>query len=167
MQNPRRSRRPGRARRGYTMIEVLIVLTLLGVLMAATRPFLVRARDGWAVRAARQEVAATVDAARGAALQRGRSARVQVVGNALRAVVDTGAGFGSALEVLRSPDLRREYGIALSVATAADTLLQFDGRGLASPRLGRTARIRLTGRTLRDSVCVSNLGLLLPKACAL
>ena len=156
------------ARAAFTMVEVLIVLALVAVLAGAIGPQLTSTRSGANVRSARAELAAVIDAARGAAIQRGRVARFILRGDslALALVEDDGPG---DFEVVRTVALRREYRVTVMARTAADTLIAYDGRGLARPRLGRVARLVVTanGTSQRDSVCVSNVGLLLPRECTL
>lgn len=147
------------------MAELLICLALAGALAALAGPRVVALRGGQAVRGARGEVVAVVEAARAAALQRGRTARVEVRRDMLRALVDDGSSAGFV--VVSTADLGREYAVRVLTGVPADTLVFFDGRGLASPRLGRTARLIVQARAggQRDSVCISNLGLLLPPGC--
>jgi Tfp pilus assembly protein FimT len=147
------------------MVELLIVLALAAIAGSLAGPSMRGLRGGQAVRGARGEVVATIEAARAAALQRGRLAWVVRSGNVLRAVVDTGGPTGRV--VVATADLRQLYRAELSTAAAADDSVTFDGRGLANPRLGRTARyvIRAIGTAQADSVCISNLGLLLPPGC--
>ena len=147
------------------MVELLICLVLAATLAGLAGPSFGAIRGGQAVRGARAEVVAVVEAARAAALQRGRMARVQVVGNTLTALVEDGSTAGFV--VVSSSDLGREYQVRVLPGVPEDALFYFDGRGLASPRLGRTAKLVVEARAggQRDSVCVSNLGLLLPPGC--
>lgn len=161
---PRR-RGVGRAA-GFTLVELLICLVLVGVLAALAGPPMAGLRGAQAVRGARGEVIATIEAARAAAVQRGRRARVEVHGDRMRALVDDSTASGYL--VVATADLREEYGAVLTTGVPADTLLYFDARGLANPRLGRTAAryvVQAVAGSSRDSVCVSNLGLLLPPGC--
>jgi len=158
-------RRGVRGAAGFTLVELLICLTLVGVLAALAGPPLAGLRGAQAVRGARGEVVATIEAARAAAVQRGRPARVVVRGNTMRALVDDGTTAGFV--VVATADLHKEYGVVVSTGVRADTLIYFDARGLANPRLGRDARyvVQSVAGPQRDSVCVSNLGLLLPPGC--
>ena len=154
-----------RPRAGHTMVELLICLVLAATLAGLAGPSFGAIRGGQAVRGAGAEVVAVVEAPRAAALQRGRMARVQVGGNTLTTLVEDGSAAGFV--VVSSSDLGREYQVRVLPGVPDDTLFYFDGRGLASPRLGRTAKLVVEARAggQRDSVCVSNLGLLLPPGC--
>jgi hypothetical protein len=127
-------------------------------------------RERQALRGARGELVATIEAARAASLQRGRPAQVIVAPapslnpHQVSATMNDGTGF----VVVATSDLRREFGVTLAVrGAAAGGPITFDGRGLANPRLGAAgARYVVTSAGgQQDSVCVSNLGLLLPPGC--
>ena len=162
-------RRADRPRRGYTVAELLITLVIAGIAMSLAATPLAKARNAYAVRAARQEMTATLEAARSAAVQRGSTSRFVVRGNAVLALVDTAAGAGQAIAgtytVLAPQRFDRAYGVTLTPGVAADTLVAYDARGMASPRLGRIARVVLRKGAAKDSVCVSNLGQILRNGC--
>lgn len=158
-----------RARRraaGYTLVELLIVFAVIGALVSLAAPSAAGLRGGQAVRGARGEIVATVEAARGAAIQRGKPAWLVRKGNTLVAVAEDGTAEGYT--VVATADLNALYGVTLTTP-GAPAVLKFDARGLANPRLTTdVARyvVAAAGTTQRDSVCVSRLGLLLPRGCA-
>ena len=163
-----------RLRRGFTIAELLVTLVLvvaIGAIVATIgTPMIARTRDMFAVRAARQEIVSVVEAARAGATQRGRPGRFIVRGNRVLAVVDTappGQLATGTFTVLAPQAFDVEYRVQLSLANPADTVVQYDARGFANPRLGHVARIIVVGRTTRDSVCLSNFGQLLPAGCTL
>jgi prepilin-type N-terminal cleavage/methylation domain-containing protein len=159
-----------RARRGYTLVELMIVLGVAGILALAAAPRVGALRDASAVRAARLEVATAVEAARAAAMQRGRTARVAIRRNVLVAAVDTSpvnAPQQAEMVTLTIQRLDAAYGVTLTTAAPADTLIAYDARGFASPRRAQTAKFYVARRQSRDSVCVSTVGLILPRGCAL
>ena len=80
------------ARAGFTFVEVMIAIAVAGILAMMAGPRIGAVRDRLSVRSARQVLTAVIDAARSAATQRGRSARVLVGGDSAVAVVDTAAG---------------------------------------------------------------------------
>ena len=108
-------------------------------------------------------------APRAASIQRGRAARVRIRNDTILVTVDTGA-VGSVsparYTVLGPKSLLGEHGVTVTGAAASDTGIAFDSRGLASPRLDQRAVFILRRSTVRDSVCVSRLGMLLPARCA-
>ena len=130
------------------MPELLITIAMAGIIASMAGSPLKRGRDAYAVRGARQEIGATIDAARAGAVQRGRTGRFVVRGNAVLAIVDTTATAGGQVvgtfTVLAPQDLKTAYGVTLTLATPADTLVAYDGRGFANPRLMRMARVIIT-----------------------
>ena len=161
--------RPATARAGISFVEVLATLAVGSIITMLAAPRIVSFRDGAAVRAARMELAATAEAARGAAMQRGRTARFIVRGDSVTAVVDTGppglAATGTQV-VLRTASFKRDYNVRIVLANQLDSSVAYDGRGIANPRLGRVARYAIVGSHSRDSVCIASLGTILPNRCA-
>lgn len=152
------------------MSEVLIALVIGAIIASLATPALTKVRDAYAVRAARQEIVATVEAARAGAIQRGRPAQFIVRGNAVLAVVDTtpaGSPIVGKYTAAAPQAFDVAYRVTLAVGNPADTAVTYDGRGIANPRLGRVARIRIVSRTVRDSVCLSSFGQLLSAGCKL
>jgi prepilin-type N-terminal cleavage/methylation domain-containing protein len=171
MLHPLRSTRRGArdGRRGYTLAELMLVTFVAGVVMMFSVTPLMRARDRQAVRAARQQISATVAAARAAALQRGRTGRFTVRGDTVTALVDTagpGMPVSGTFVVLAPHALDTEFGVRVTLRTSADAVIAYDARGLANPRLsGRIARLIVTKGTAKDSVCFSTLGQILRNGC--
>jgi prepilin-type N-terminal cleavage/methylation domain-containing protein len=149
--------KPGAA--GFTFIELMIVVVLLGLLTAATAPSVARGYAGAARRSASREVAATLFRVRGIAIQRSRSARLVRTGNALQVWVDSS---GTLVRVGGGRDLGQLYGVTV-FPTAGDTL-QFDPRGFVI--IGsQTPRITLTQGSAVDTVCVLGLGRITTRGC--
>lgn len=165
----RKNRREGSVGRpGMTMPEVLITIAIGMIIMALAAPSLGRARDRYAVQSARREIAATLEAARAASVQRGHASRFYLRGNAVSAVADTaapGQPVAGTIVVLAPPRFDQAYGVTLSAAVSGDTMIAFDARGFANPRIGHVARIIVAGRSKRDSVCISSFGQILPQDC--
>jgi len=158
-----------KSRPGFTLPELLITFVIGAIVTGVAAPMLSRSRDRFAVRGAKQEIYAALEAARSAAMQRGRPARLFVRGNTVVAVVDTapaGQPTVGTFIVLAPPPLDSAYRVQLALAVPSDTVIVFDSRGFANPRLGHTARIRVAGRVVVDSVCISSFGQLLPNGCA-
>ena len=154
--------------RGVSLAELLVTIVIVGIVSSLAMPSMSRLRNTMALRSVRQEITATYDAARSAALQRGRAARLIVRGNSVLAVADTaaaGQATSGTYTVLAPQRFDAAYGVTLTSAITADTLIAFDGRGFAYPRLGHTVRLVMTKGTARDSVCITNLGQLLRTGC--
>jgi prepilin-type N-terminal cleavage/methylation domain-containing protein len=151
-----------------TLPEVLITIAIGLILMSFAGPSLGRARDRFAVQAARREIAATVEAARAASVQRGHAARFFVRTHSVVAIADTaapGQPTSGTLVVLAPRSFDQAYGVKLSLAYSTDTAIVFDARGFANPRLNHVMRIAIVGRSTRDSVCISSFGQVLPANC--
>jgi type II secretory pathway pseudopilin PulG len=150
------------------MIELLLVIAMIGAVAAIAVPRMRTFRDSSAVRSARLELTAAIEAARAASIQRGRAARVRIRNDSVLVTVDTSAvGSATTLRytVLGPKSLRAEHGVSITGVLPSDTGVAFESRGLASPRLDQTAIFVIRRGAMRDSVCVSRLGMLLPSGC--
>lgn len=144
---------------GFTFIELMIVVVLLGFLAATVAPSMARGYAGAARRSADREVTASLFRARAIAIQRSGKSRVVRTTNALQIWVDSS---GTLLTVGGARDLGQLYGVTLA-ATPGDTL-QFDPRGFAITG-GQTPRITITKGSAVDTVCVLGLGRIATRGC--
>lgn len=113
-----------RPRHGYTLIELLLVLTVLAVLLGLALPPLGRWRDRAAVRAARDELAGAVAWTRMAAAARGGAALAvdPVAGQVWTRARD---GTDSA-----PVNLSARYAVRVETGTNGVVLLQYDALGI-------------------------------------
>lgn len=119
--------------RGHTLIELLFVLSLVGVTATAVTPAAREYRDRAAVTAAREAVVGLLVRARLGAVERGEGA-VRIVTDPWRAVALAGDA------AVRSVDLGAEFGVELGIAGSPDTVeIRYDALGLG----------RFASRTLR------------------
>lgn len=141
-------------RSGFTLLELLIVIIVMGMLGMFAYPRLRGSTTGIQVRSARQQTQEMLVVARAAAVQNGSEARFIRAGNVVRVTVDSSGTFVT----LTTRDLYTEHGVSVEVGGAAprDTV-RFDSRGLAIGLTGAST-IRFTKSTTRDSVCVSKMG---------
>ena len=141
-------------RSGFTLLELLIVIVMIGLMSAFAYPRLQGSTTGISVRSARQQTAEMLVIARAAAVQNGSEARFIRAGNVVRVLVDSNGTYVT----LSVRDLYTEHGVTVAVGGAAprDTV-RFDPRGLAIGLTG-AATIRFTNSTAKDSICVSKLG---------
>ena len=142
------------SRSGFTLLELLIVIIVMGLLGMYAYPRLRGSTTGLSVRSARQQTQEMLVIARSAAVQNGSEARFIRAGNVVRVLVDSSGTFVT----LSARDLYTEHGVTVAVGGAAprDTV-RFDPRGLAIGLTG-AATITFTNSTVTDSICVSKLG---------
>lgn len=95
------------SRAGFTLLEMLVTLTVIGVLLTLAVPSFQRLLPGVEIKAAARDVAATLKEARGTAIRTGREA----------AVAFDAAGGGYGLDGARPA--RLPQGVRLAIRTAA------------------------------------------------
>jgi len=134
-------------RRGYTVVELLLVVSIVGVVVALALPRTLLVLDRIAVHAAAADVGATLATARAVALA-GRSA----------VAVDVDSASGTlrvrrGVERLWSRNIGQAHGV--EVRTSRDSLA-FDGRGLGVGAANLSIVIRRGA--VAETVYVSRLG---------
>jgi prepilin-type N-terminal cleavage/methylation domain-containing protein len=142
-----------RTRRGFSVIEMLVVMVIAGAVGAIVLPRASKLLARNAVRSAKHQVQTTLVVARAAAIQNGRPARFVRTGNVVQAMLER----GTQLTPLGTPvDLGRDK---ITIATANDTI-RFDPRGFAFGINTASAyqAIQITRGAWSDSVCVSRFG---------
>ncbi|HUF12911.1 MAG TPA: prepilin-type N-terminal cleavage/methylation domain-containing protein [Longimicrobiales bacterium] len=135
-----------RTRRGYSLIELIIVLALLALAIGLAYPGARAAADGWAVRAARDATASVLASTRAAAVAH-RGAELLVV-QATGEVLTRTARSPRPLPRL---SVTTDWGVALSSpGFAGDTVsIRYDALGLG----------RVASRTLRFERGASSAGI--------
>jgi prepilin-type N-terminal cleavage/methylation domain-containing protein len=136
-----------RRRRAFTLLELTVVLSLAGLLLAVTAPRFALLRNAWAVRSALTDLAASFSLARQTAIA--RRTPVAVVMDTARGVVQV----RTAGRQLRRSDLRVSYGVAL--AANRDSAV-YDPRGLGFGLSNLTVTVRRGA--LVDTLTMSRLG---------
>ena len=125
-----------RERRGYTLLELIVVLALLAIAIGFVYPGARAAADAWAVRAARDATAAVLAGTRAAAIAH-RGADLLVVPARGSVLMRTG-GAGAPQPRL---EVQRDWGVTVSSpGFGGDTIVvRYDAIGLG----------RIANRTLR------------------
>jgi prepilin-type N-terminal cleavage/methylation domain-containing protein len=140
-----------RARRGFSFLELMIVIIVAGLMMAIALPKMAPVRDGAGVRSARQVVQAYLATARQTAMRRGGTAQLVVSGN----TVSVTSVVGGVTTVVAPPvNVSDQYSTTLTSSAAS---IQYNSRGLA--RLVSPGKIKLVRNGSADSVCVTILGM--------
>jgi prepilin-type N-terminal cleavage/methylation domain-containing protein len=139
---------PCTARRGVTLLELLLALALAALLAGVALPSLRRTRDALAARAARDEIAAAIHHTRALAVARG-GASFGLDPDAGRFWIEVAGDTAAAAELTR-------WRVEVSASGAAGTVvLRFDGLGI-----GRLANreIRVRRGAAEQRLVVSSLG---------
>lgn len=148
-------------RHGVTLVEIMIVLTLISILVSIALPRFGTVTSSMHIRSAKQAVAAYLVQTRAIAIKRGRTASFIRSGNVVSVEVTEATGIVVAV----SPrDLGRVDGVSLSMR--GDTI-SFDPRGMAVGLAGGIRAVVVTNGTARDSVCVVGLGRIAASRCSL
>lgn len=148
------------AARGFTLIEMLLVLTLATILLGIAIPALISTKDSVAVNNGRARVSSAVSVARAASSRYGRTSYLvfDVAADEIRVAADTTADGRQPPVTLHRLDLWGELRLNLR---ASEPLLCLDPRGLAvvsGPCPGTGAVVYLDRNAYTDSVVVSSTG---------
>ena len=151
------------SRSGFTLIEMLIVVSLMGLMGMFALPRLRGSTNSMSVRSARQQTAEMLIVARASAVRSGADSRFIRSGNVVRVVVDS----SGTLVTIAARDLYTSLGVTLAVGgTAPRDTFRFSPRGQAIGLTG-PATLRFTSGSSHDSVCVSKLGKVARAGCVL
>jgi prepilin-type N-terminal cleavage/methylation domain-containing protein len=148
-------------RKGFSLLEMLVVFALIAILTAIALPKFHQYRDGANLRSARDQVHSYVTMARAAAVRRGVPSEFRASGNSIWITV-ANATTGVQEPFAPAVPLDELRGATLSVTTNAETI-RFDGRGMAN--LGTSGVLRVTRGPRSDSVCVTPLGMVMRGGC--
>lgn len=150
-------RRPGN-RKGITLIEVAIVVSLMGILTGIVYPSVAGAMTKAGARSAQGSVVTYLARARSAAVQRGRPSRMILTGNVIDVAIDS----AGTLISLGRVDLHAAYGVSVSSTQA---VVQFDPRGFAVGLAG-PVEFTVTHASAVRRVCVRRMGNVIMKGCS-
>lgn len=142
------------SRWGFTVIELLIVIIIIGVLTGIALPKLSTAAQKSNVRSTRIELASMVTRARAAAIQRGCVDSLHINTSTSVAWVTACKLSGSGRDTVGPVDnLNKRFGVTLS---ASKTDYGYDPRGILVGFSG--GKITITGSGYSDSVVINNVG---------
>jgi prepilin-type N-terminal cleavage/methylation domain-containing protein len=144
-------------RKGFTLIEIITVVVIMGVVMMMALPKYGNMNDRNQIRSAKDGLAARISAARAAAVASGKPAIFSLLGDTMRVTLRS-----DGVTTLKGADvnLRNQFGVTM---TSGDASVVFDGRGMANQA---AIKIKFTRGSLNDSLCVSKLGLINRHGCA-
>jgi prepilin-type N-terminal cleavage/methylation domain-containing protein len=146
-------------RRGFTLIETLIVIVVAGLMMAAGFPRLRQAMISTNLRSARNELAALHTQARAVAVERGRSSAIWINGNRAVVVVQLAVPVGATTHdtIGAVHNFMTEFGATLA---ATGDPIGFDPRGVGTN--SGTASLTLTKSSHTKTLTISPFGRLQP-----
>ena len=134
--------------RGFTLIEILLVLVLVGVLMRVALPYFRTATDKSSVRSAMDVVASLHARAKAVAVQRGRIAGLVMNPSAGTMVVVARNTAGTGWDTIgRVENMRSRFGVSF---TATQNSIAFSPRGIGADVVSTT--IVISKSTFSDTV---------------
>lgn len=145
------------ARKGFTLIEIFIVIAIMGIVAMMALPKMGNMNDRNQMRSAKDGIAAKLSAARAAAIATGRQSKFYVEADSMRITT-----FNGQTETVKGPviNLNRQFGVKV---LSPNLSILFDGRGMTS---NAGYIIKFSRRTLTDSLCISPIGLVNRHGCA-
>ncbi|HJQ20479.1 MAG TPA: GspH/FimT family protein [Gemmatimonadaceae bacterium] len=157
LSNLRRTRRVHiSAKGGYSLIEILTVMSIIGILVTFALPRLGHLRDQSKLQSARTRFTRAVMAARQAAIQRGKRAYFRSSGSKIWVIVDTTGTNADSVLISRQFDLSSNYGV--TVTPTSLVTIEYDPRGVSTQASQQAFAFVHTGSGILDSLCVSKLG---------
>jgi prepilin-type N-terminal cleavage/methylation domain-containing protein len=147
-------------RRGFTLIELMIVLTIIGIATAVAMPRISLALGAARSRAAKNHVISMVGTARSTAVQRGRTARLRLENGKMWVVSNPTAA--TPVLVTDTTDFSKKYSVTMTPTSLA---VDFGARGLATTGGSGTQFILTNETRRRDTLCLSSLGVVLRRGC--
>lgn len=140
--------------RGFTVIEMVMVVVLVGVLMSVSLPFFRNTTAKGSVRGAMDAISSQHAVARATAIQRGRIARLVLLASSNTALVTANKAVGSGVDTIgKVEDLGTRFNV--SFTTTRDSVT-FTPRGIGSDLTGTT--IIVTRGTFSDTITISAAG---------
>jgi len=150
-----------RAAAGFTVVELLIVIVLMGLLTSIAYPRMSGVRASAGLRGARVQFLSSLATARAAAVRFGRPAQLKRTGNSIQVRADTG-GTGVFVSLTLPVALDSQFSVTLGATV--DSVV-FGPRGLATNLSSSGAQFALVRGTIQDSVCLTRLGEIAPRGC--
>jgi len=144
-----------RRRAGYTLVETLLVISIIGILAATAAPRLARLKDQAQLTGATTRFHRAITTARQSAIQRGRRAYFRHNANWIWVIVDTTAA--DSVIVLPRYNIYDQYGVEVVYPSGVSTI-EYDPRGVSTQSTKQAFAFKHTNSGTVDSLCVSRLG---------
>lgn len=140
-------------RRGFSTIELIIVVIMIGVIASIGVPRLRRGLEKQNIRSSKALIATLVATARGTAIQRGCAATLNITGDSVWVTACGVNPPAASVQVGTKKLVGSEFGVTLSSSAAAVT---YDPRGIST--LFQPTTVRVIGPRYRDSVMINEVG---------
>lgn len=144
------------ARAGFTLVELMIVISMMSIVLAIAGPKITRTMTQANVRSANLEMSRRIAMARQAAIRRGRAATFMMNATHTKAWVNVTRNDGTTTLLADTLFLDVKYGVT---ATATVDQIAYDPRGFASLAADQTFSV--TKGSVTKSVCVTAAGFIL------
>lgn len=151
-------------RLGYTLAEVLIVISIIGIITAMSVPKLAKAKNQAQLTGAVTRFTRAVMTARQAAIQRGKTAYFRHNNSRFWVIVDTTGSLSDSVIITAAYDLSAEYGVAVT-SPSGETSIQYDPRGVATQATKQVFAFKHSVSNTVDSLCISRLGNTIRERC--
>jgi prepilin-type N-terminal cleavage/methylation domain-containing protein len=151
------------SRNAYTLAELLITISIVGILMAITLPRYGKIRDQGQMASAMTRFTRAVMAARQSAIQRGKPAYFKANDSQIWVTLDTTGNNTDSVIVTKVVDLRDMYSVRVTDPVGL-VEIQYDPRGVSTQVSKQVFHFVHTGGR-RDSLCVSRLGNTIRERC--
>lgn len=145
------------SRLGYSLAEVLIVISIIGIVTATAVPRLAKAKNQAQLTGAVTRFTRAVMTARQAAIQRGKTSYFRHSNNKFWVIVDTTGSLSDSVIITAAYDLNAEYGVTVT-APAGVTSIQYDPRGVSTQTTKQIFAFKHAVSATVDSLCISRLG---------
>ena len=146
-------------RQGFTLIEVLMVITIVGILLGVVVPRYGAVSGAMSVHSAKQELGSLLAQGRATAIQTDQTVLVVRSGNMMSLIGINGTGS----TIISQQDLRSQFGV--DVSASRDTVT-YDSRGMVTGN-SATLKFVVSNGSTRDSVCLMALGKVTRTGCSL
>jgi prepilin-type N-terminal cleavage/methylation domain-containing protein len=146
-------------RRGFTLIELMIAVSLMGIIFSIAFPKMRTAKRRSDVHAASSNVSSYLSVTRAAAIRRGRPAKFWRSNNKIWVTVDEA---GTQTVIRDTVYLDNKYRATL---TASVDTVRYDPRGYTRYSTNQTFVVSSAG--IIDTVCIAPAGMLLKQGCGI
>ncbi|MGH8638990.1 MAG: GspH/FimT family pseudopilin [Burkholderiales bacterium] len=149
-------------RSGFSFIELLMVISIVGLLAAVSLPRLAKLKDQGELATATSRFTRAVMAARQAAIQRGKPSYFKHSGNGIWVIVDTTGNNTDSILITSRLDMKTLHNVDITPASLTE--IQYDPRGVSSQATKQVFHFKHRSG-MRDSLCISKLGNTIREKC--